>query len=58
MLRKFTSRKFLLGAGAFVALILATAGVIEQGTEVQVAEAFALILYIIVEGVIDAKRTG
>ena len=46
MLKPFTSRKFIVAAAAFIALILSTAGVIDQATEVQTAEALTLIAYI------------
>ena len=54
-MEKFLSRKFILGVAAFVALILSTSGVIDQGAEVQVAEAMAVMLAIVMQGIVDAR---
>ena len=54
-MEKFLSRKFALGIAAFVALILATSGVIDQGEEVQVVEALAIIFAIVMQGIVDAR---
>lgn len=56
-MEKFLSRKFALGVASFVALILATSGVIEQGEEVQVAEAIAVMLAIVMQGIVDARKS-
>ena len=56
MLEKFASRKFVAAGAAFLALILATTGVIDQGEEIQVAEALTVVLYIAVQGFIDARN--
>lgn len=54
-MEKFLSRKFILGAAAFVALILSTSGVIDQGQEVQVAEAIVVMLAVVTQGIVDAR---
>ena len=51
---KFVSRKFALGVGSFVALILGTSGVIDQATEVTVAESVAVVAAILGQAVVDA----
>ena len=52
--QKFISRKFLAGVGAFIALILGTSGVIDQATEITVAESVSLTAYVIGQSVVDA----
>ncbi|MDR7574210.1 MAG: hypothetical protein QN194_14960 [Armatimonadota bacterium] len=53
IIKRFTSRKFLAAAAAFVASILSTAGVIDASQEAEVAGYAAVIVYVIVEGVLD-----
>ena len=55
MFGKFASRKFVAAGAAFLALILATTGVIDQGEEIQVAEALTVLVYIAVQGFIDGR---
>ena len=54
-MEKVLSRKFVLGVLAFVALILSTSGVIDQGQEVEVTEAMAVIVAIVMQGIVDAR---
>ena len=56
LIDKLTSRKFWLGAGSLIALFLASAGVIDQDSSTQLAEAAGVALYIIVEGLVDFIR--
>ena len=51
---KFISRKFTAGLGTFIALILGTSGVIDQATEITVAESVGVTVYILGQSVVDA----
>ena len=57
MFERFTSRKFLLGVSAFVALMLSTVGVIDMSKETEITTGLSMVLYIVVEGAIDFVRS-
>ncbi len=54
MFNKFASRKFTAGVGTFIALILGTSGVIDQATEITVAESIGVTVYILGQSIVDA----
>jgi len=49
-------RKFTLGIGNFVALMLTTTGTIDAGTEVQVANAIGMAISVIMIGLVDIVK--
>ena len=53
---RWTSRKFLMGAGAFVALILSTAGVMDDANSTKLVEAVVAVASVVSIGLVDAVK--